>query len=173
MATTTETLGQEYNRLLGEQAQLSAAARRTGSISPQDKQRHSEVTRRIREILTTPPQGYELPKLAADLVAHAEAHGWLSLVQWTPPDYPGEPFVSVQVGRRLQEGEMPDARGDKWVYKLTWHSRGCAVGKVRLFVRGTAATPDSPADSDAPSVKEIRAVIAANPVQGEREGAAA
>lgn len=144
MATAiVETLEQEYNRLASE--------------------RTSEAVRRVREIVAIPPQGYQLPKSAADLIAHAEAHGWMSLVQWTPPGYEGEPFVTVQVGRRLVEGEMPDARGSKWIYKLTWHSRDCAAGKVRLFGCGHSVTPDHPAGTDAPSVKSIRATIEQHP----------
>lgn len=163
MTTATETLAQEYTRLAHEQAELSAAARKAGAYPEGDRQRFREISRRIREILAVPPEGYALPKLAVDLVAHAEAHGWVSLAQWTAPDYEGEPFVSVQVGRQLRDGEMPGARGDKWVYKLTWHSRDCAAGKVRLFRGSSAVTPDQPAYSDGPSVKAIRAVIEQHP----------
>ena len=116
MSTAIETLAEEYTRLVDEQGQLAAKARKVGDLSTTDRQRYTEITKRIREIIATPPQGFELPKLAADLVTHAEAHGWLSLVQWTPPDYSGEPFVTVQVGRQLREGELPDARGGKWIY---------------------------------------------------------
>lgn len=163
MTTTTETLTQEYTRLVHEQAELSAAARKAGAYSEEGKQRFREMSRRIREVLTVPPQGYGLPKLATELVAHAEAHGWVSLMQWTPPDYEGEPFVTVQVGRQLRDGEMPDARGDKWIYKITWHSRGCVTGRVRLFGGTSAVTPESPAYSGGPSVKAIRAVIERHP----------
>ena len=162
MTTTTETLVEEYGRLTSEQAELSAAARKAGDSSPEDKQRFREITQRIRAIVATPPEGYELPKLAADLVAHAEMHGWMALVQWTPPGYEGEPYVTVQVGRLLQDGEMPDARGNKWTYKLTWHSRGCMPGKVRLFGGSSAVTPEQPVYGNGPSVKAIRAVIAAH-----------
>jgi hypothetical protein len=160
---TTETLAQEYTRLADEQAELQAAARREQPLTLEMRERYAKVTRRLREIGTLPPAGYELPKLASDLVAHAEAHGWMALVQWTPPDYEGEPSVTVQVGRILAEGEMPDARGDRWIYKRTWHSRGCPPGQVRLFGRGHAVTPDNPGGAEAPSVKVIRAVITQHP----------
>lgn len=165
MTTATETLAEEYERLASEQAELSAAARKAGDLSAEDKQRFREIAQRLREIATTPPPGYELPKLAADLVAHAEAHGWMSLVQWTPPGYGGEPYVKVQVGRKLRDGEMPDARGDKWIYEITWHSRDCAPGRVRLFRGTSAVTPDRPQYGDGPSIKAIRAVIEQHPVR--------
>ncbi|MFG2269100.1 hypothetical protein ACGFNY_04920 [Streptomyces chartreusis] len=163
MTTATETIAEEYERLASEQAELSAAARKTGDLPTEGKQRFREIAQRLREIATIPPAGYELPKLAADLVAHAEAHGWTSLVEWTSPDYEGEPFVTVQVGRKLRDGEMPDARGDKWIYKATWHSRDCAPGKVRLFRGTSAVTPDRPVYGDGPSIKAIRAVIEQHP----------
>jgi hypothetical protein len=160
----TETLEQEYSRLVGEQNELSAAARKNAGPSAEDRDRHREVTLRLRELLAIPPAGYALPAAAAGLVAHAEAHGWLTLVQWTSLGYDGAPFVTIQVGRQLREGEMPDARGNKWIYKVTWHSYGCQPGKVRLFSSG-AETPGRPVYHDGPSVKAIRAVIEQHPAQ--------
>lgn len=163
---TTETLVQEHNRLLGEQAELSAAARRAGGqLDPEGRARYAAISQRLREIRAIPPAGYELPKMAADLVAHAEAHGWLSLVQWTPPDYMGDPFVGVQVGRRVTEADGYLGLGNCWKYQLTWSSRDCAPGKVRLWRKGLAETPANPGTHDAPSVKAIRAVIEQHPAR--------
>ncbi|MFE7077910.1 hypothetical protein ACFU96_48370 [Streptomyces sp. NPDC057620] len=160
--TTTETLKQEYDRLCDEEDELRTAARKDG-WSEQAKERQRAISLRLREILTIPPAGYALPAAASGLIAHAEAHGWLALAQWTSIDFDGDPFVTVQVGRQLADGEMPDARGSRWLYKLTWHSRDCAPGKVRLFGNGHAVTPDSPGGNYAPSVKAIRAVIEQHP----------
>jgi hypothetical protein len=126
--------------------------------------RGAAVLAELLEIVATPPPGYGLPALAAGLVAHAEAHGWQTLVQWTRPDYDGEPFVTVQVGRALTAEEREHHHGDRWTYRLTWHSRGCPPGRVRLFGQGSAITPDEPSGrSPAPSVKAVRAVIEAHP----------
>lgn len=129
----------------------------------ESRARLAEVTDRIKQIVAVPPAGYSMPKAAADLLAHAEANGWETLHQWTQPSYTGEPYLSVQLRRNLTAVERADTRGDCWKYKLTWHSRGCTPGRVRLFGSGLAATPDSPAWHDAPSVKGIRAVITAHP----------
>lgn len=164
ITVTTETLTQEHNRLLDEQAELRAAARGTGGqLDAEGRARYAAISRRLRELRAIPPAGYELPKMAADLVAHAEAHGWLSLVQWTPPDCVGDPFVGVQVGRRVTEADGYLGLGNCWKYQLTWSSRDCAPGKVRLWRKGLAETPESPAATDAPSVKAIRAVIERHP----------
>lgn len=163
MTTATETLAQECNRLTGEDAELSAAVRKVGAATPEQTERQREIRTRLRELRAIPPAGYELPKMAADLVAHAEAHGWLSLVQWTPPDYVGDPFVGVQVGRRVTEADGYLGLGNCWKYQLTWSSRDCAPGKVRLWRKGLAETPESPAATDAPSIKAIRAVIEQHP----------
>jgi hypothetical protein len=175
MSTATETLEQEYDRLADEQAEISARRRTTGASSPEDVARYVVVTRRLREILTTPPTGYGLPKPLAELVAYAEAHGWLTLVQWTPPGWADEVFVKTQVGRRLTEAEQQagDYYSDRWLFELTYHSRDCAPGAVRKFGPGGGYTPDRRAAerAPAPSLKAIRAVIAAHPAP-EAVGAA-
>ncbi|MFK8850437.1 hypothetical protein [Streptomyces sp. Ac-502] len=52
-----------------------------------------------------------------------------------------------------------------WLYELTYHSRGCPVGKVKRFGAGRGLTPDkAPGEHPpAPSLKAIRAVISAHP----------
>lgn len=116
-----------------------------------------------RETPTESPDGYSLPKAAADLITHAHAYGWIAEAYWTPADSAGDPFVQVQVGRLLTEAERKKYRGPYWLYALTWHSRDCPPGRLRRFGTGTASTPDSPATHSAPSVKRIREIIAANP----------
>lgn len=162
MTTATESLAVEFEHLSYEQYELSKTAR-AGQPDPETRERLRAVSRRLREIAATPPDGYALPKAAADLIAHAEENGWLTMVQWTPPGYSDEPYVRVQVGRKVQDGELSDARGNHWKYSVTWHSRGCVIGKVRLFGRVLAETPDRPAVHDGPSVEGVREVIAAHP----------
>jgi hypothetical protein len=163
VTTITETAADEYARLSGEDAELSAAVRKVGTATSEQIERQREIRARLRELHAAPPAGYALPKLAADLVAHAEAHGWTTLTQWTALGYGGAPFVTVQVGRLVTEADGYLGLGDRWTYKLTWHSGGCAPGKVRLFGNGIAITPDNPGAGYAPSVKAIRAVISEHP----------
>lgn len=165
--TTTETPAAEFQRLSYERYELIKQISTPGGGTPQARERMRAVARRMAEITATPPEGYALPKAASDLVAYAEAHGWRALVQWTAPGYPGEPYVTVQVGRLVTEADGYVGTGDQWVYKRTWHSRGCAPGKVRLFGQGIASTPGHPAHHDAPSVKGIKAVISAYPAPKE------
>jgi len=112
---------------------------------------------RLAEIDATPPDGYALPAAAQKLVDCATAHGWNYLVRWTYPGYPREPFVHVRVGRR------GDDTGD-WEVKYTWHSRGCAKGKVRLFGHGLMTSPGHQVSYVAPSLVKVRKLIANNPV---------
>ncbi|MFE0101226.1 hypothetical protein [Streptomyces sp. NPDC059009] len=115
---------------------------------------------------TTPPDGYTTPKIVTNLVAYAEYCGWQALVQWVPADGTnGGAHVTVQVGRKVTE-EDGNRRGPWWLYKLTWHSRGCEPGKVRKFGTGLAQTPDKPQWHDAPAVWKIRQVIYENPAPG-------
>lgn len=161
-----KALRQEYDRLYDEHGDLQAQGRKDGRLDPEAAERYRQVKTRLREILATPPAGYQLPKPAADLVAHAEAHGWLALVQWTPPCWHSEPHVEVQVGRKLTADEAAEHRSDTFVYQLTWHSRDCAPGGLRRFGRILARTPDRPGWHDAPSIKAIRAAIEASPAPG-------
>ncbi|MFE9003171.1 hypothetical protein ACFYOY_13665 [Streptomyces sp. NPDC007875] len=168
MATApVETMEQEYDRLLEERTAIIAAAKAAGSTSDQAREQMTEVMDRIREILAIPPDGYTLPPQAAKLIAHAHAHGWQGETQWTPPGWEREedrePFVLVKVGRRMEPGELEYSRSDVWLYQLTWHSRGCPPGKLRLFGAGKCRTPENPATHDAPSVKAIAAVITQHP----------
>ncbi|KUN16472.1 hypothetical protein AQJ23_45180 [Streptomyces antibioticus] len=159
--TNTETDVQRYDRLSTEFRSL----RRVHPDERTDEQRERmrDVARELTELLSLPPAGYSLPKAAADLMAYAKAHGWSTEALWTALGYGGEPFVNVRVGRLLTGEERDGHRGDRWVYELTWHSRDCAPGKVRRFGQGTAVTPDEPATRGCPSLKAIRAIIAANP----------
>ncbi|MFK4187263.1 hypothetical protein ACI2L4_25115 [Streptomyces sparsogenes] len=152
-----ETAVERYNRLYDELQTLRRIepAQRTKEHSD----RYKAVSAELLAILAIAPEGYTLPKAAADLIAHAEAHGWKTMVQWTHPGWEEEKYVMVRVGREVDEAEREQFRGDGWFYKLTWHSRGCAPGRLRLFGSGLAETPDNPATHDAPSVRRIRAII--------------
>lgn len=169
MATAAaETLEQEYDRLLDERAAIISAAKAAGSTSDQAREQMTAVMDRIRDILAIPPAGYTLPPQAAKLIAHAHAHGWQGEAQWTPPGWERqdlEPFVLVKVGRWMEPGELEYSRSDMWLYKLTWHSRDCPPGKLRLSGSGLCRTPEYPAAEthDAPSIKAITAVITQHP----------
>lgn len=130
----------------------------------EQRERMRAVAKELTELLSIPPAGYSLPKAAEDLMSYAQAHGWSTEALWTALGYDGEPSVRVRVGRQLTGEERDEHRGDRWVYELTWHSRDCAPGKVRRFGQGTAVTPDDPATRGCPSLKAIREVIAAHPV---------
>lgn len=119
--------------------------------------------------LPTPPTGYTLPAIAVNLISHATAHGWLTGVQWQTSSS-DEPYVTVHVGRKLVAGELDYHRGDNWYYQLTWHSRDCAPGRVRLFRAGLARTPLHPQWHDAPSVKGVRTVIETHPAPAKPGG---
>ncbi|UQA91044.1 hypothetical protein [Streptomyces halobius] len=159
MTTAAETPAQEYDRLSYEYRRLLNLPDR----SPEQEARLQQVYARLRAIRATPPDGYTLPTAAAQLVAHAEAHGWQALVHWPAPGYDGDVSVHLKIGRRAAPGELEYARSDMWIYELTWHSRDCPPGKLRLFGRILARTPQNPATHEAPSVRAVREVIAAHP----------
>ncbi|MCX4912885.1 hypothetical protein [Streptomyces sp. NBC_00687] len=153
----------EWCRLVDEKHEIMAAARKAGDATPEQKQRHREIQRRLAEIVAIPPDGYALPKIVADLMEFARERGWKTLVQWTAPGYDDDPFVTVEVGRKLTEQEAKVYRSDTFHFRLTWHSRDCEPGKVKKFGSGTAQTPDHPQWRDGPSVRKIREIIHAHP----------
>jgi hypothetical protein len=163
VVTAAESPAQGFFRLLCERADLLAANRKAGTADPDRSARFAAVQQRLRELVGTAPEGYALPAQAASLIAHAQAHGWTTLVQWTAPGYEGEPFVTIQVRRTLAADEQPDARGDGWTYQFTWHSRGCPPGRLRLFGRHLATTPDQPWTHHTPSLKAVRDIISHHP----------
>lgn len=155
----TETVRAEYERLNSEHRSLL----RLDNPTAEQTVRRDIVRARLLEIVAAPPAGYSTPPAALRLVEHARAHGWEVVAQWNPPGSDVEPQHHVEVGRVMRPGEVPDARGDSWRFRLTWHSRGCPPGRVRLFGRGCAITPTRPVWADAPSLKAIHAVICAHP----------
>ena len=158
MNATYEQLATEYQALRHIQPR---------DRTDKDRHRLTELTAELRALLATPPHGYTLPTTAADLITHAHAHGWDAWAQWAPDGgTSGGPFVTVHTGRVRSAAD-----GDRWHYQITWHSRDCPPGRVRLF-SGLASTPDHPASHDAPSVKDIRAVITANPAPREEASTA-
>jgi hypothetical protein len=159
--TSTETPEQRYDRLSTEYRRLRHI--HSDDRTDADRTRLVALTLELRKLLAVPPSGYTLPTTAADLIAHAHAHGWDAWAQWTSDTgTSGGPFVTVHVGRR-----QSPAAGDFWRYELIWHSRGCPVGRVRRFGHGIAQTPDNPAPRGTPSVRSIRQVIAQHPAPGD------
>ncbi|MGA4875929.1 hypothetical protein [Streptomyces lydicamycinicus] len=159
--TLAETLEQQYERLATRYQELRHVhpSERTADQAAELR----VINQQLTTLLSTPPAGYALPKVAADLITHAKVNGWLARTQWTYPGFTGQPYVKVEVGRRLTGDESPLYRGTHWLFVLTWHSRGCSPGKLRMFGNGLAETPENPASHDGPSVKAIRAVITDNP----------
>lgn len=111
--------------------------------------------------LVQAPEGYRMPRAAADLIEHARAHGWAVRSAWAA-DSGGAPYVTVALGRLLTGPEITMWRGNRWEYQVTWHNRGLAPGRLRLF-GGWAITPGSPAAHNLPSVKAIQEEITAHP----------
>ncbi|MFB9558682.1 hypothetical protein [Streptomyces roseoviridis] len=105
---------------------------------------------------TPAPTGYTVPPAAAKLLAAATAAGWRTLSSWTPATQSsGGPSLTVQVGRLGPNGR-------RWHYKVVWHARGCAPGRVRLF-SSLASTPTTPQWHNGPSLKAIHIVISQHP----------
>ena len=161
MTTTTETPKETWDRLYAERARLL----NLGLRSPDQNARIRDLAHQLRALREEPPHGYTLPAAAAALIDHARAHGWLAGAQWyglPGLDEEGDaPRLTVEVGRQATTEEAD--RGSRWLYQLTWHSHGCPHGRLRRFGRGGASTPSEPWHHDAPSVRAIREVIAANP----------
>lgn len=104
----------------------------------------------VPEDRTAPPVGWELPKPAVELLECAERNGWVSATGWGERSN-GDPMVRIQL-----------VHGAYRFDHLTWVASGSGTSMKRLG-RGLQSTPVFPAWHDAPSVKAIRDVIAANP----------
>lgn len=153
-----ESLKREYERLSDEMHVIQSQTLKGGPTLD----RFREIRARLCEILASPPEGYALPSAAETLISHARTHGWKTSVEWTSTGG-REVFATVRVGRRVLPEETTGFRGDRWKFSYTWHSRGCAPGRLRLFGSGLAETPSSPRTHDAPSLKKTRQIIHDNP----------
>lgn len=158
-----ETTAQRYERLDTEYYRLHRI--HPDDRTSTDRARLVELRDALTRILAVPPVGYTLPKAAADLIPYARAHGWEGRAQWTPPGAVPV-WVTVHIGRirtATEQAALHLGTGDRWYYRLTWHSRDCPPGRVRRFGQGLAETPDRPATHDAPSLRRIRETITAHP----------
>jgi hypothetical protein len=140
-------------RYSGRTVTLAAALKRDSVLTPAEKYVRDTAQRRLEAGITDKaPVGYILPKPVADLFALADANGWTTQQAWAPRD---DGYVlNVRVGRAADEGR-------RWQYDLGYF---VAPGVARKTPFGLSVTPDRRSPHDTPSLKAIRAVIAANPV---------
>jgi hypothetical protein len=168
---STETPAEQYARLYDQHYRLRRI--QPEDRTPADYQAMTALAGQIAAILAQPPAGYTLPATAQRLIDHAHAHGWQGLTQWYPApgqDEDAQRFVQVCVGRYCTPAELAAAgyqAARRWQYVLTWHSRDCPPGRLRLFGQGLAETPDRPAVHKAPSITAITAIITAIAGGGE------
>ena len=101
------------------------------------------------KLATYPPEGYTLPRAAAELIEHAKAHGWSTGRAWRINDDLDGATVQVLV----------TSSDSTRLYKLSWSCDPGGAGRMthsglaRLPLRGWR---------DAPSLKKIREDIAAH-----------
>ncbi|MFJ2780260.1 hypothetical protein [Kitasatospora sp. NPDC087315] len=150
----------EIARLTDELRSLYRLPARTD----EDDQRITDTKLRLRTLAAVPPTGHTLPKPAADLIAHAHTHGWEAYPYWTHGPGIENPFVLVHLAYLLTPAESANYRSDRWTFQYTWHSRGCAPGRMRRFGAGTVCSPGGLHNAPAPSLRTAIAVIA-NPVR--------
>lgn len=112
---------------------------------------------------TRTPEEYVIPKAAVRLMEHAEAHGWTVRSAWAA-DTGGSPHFTLALGRLLAGPELAMWRGDRWEYRITWHSRGLPARCMRLF-GGWEITPGHPSASNLPSLTKVQEVISNHPVR--------
>ena len=120
--------------------------------TPTHRQRQGALYAELARRAATPPQGYALPRAAADWVRRGEDAGWQYLVQWQP-DSDGTPYVTVQVGRAVLKTERnaftsQGWHGSYWKYTATWNTRNVArtapVGTLTLFRGVGGVSPQNP-----------------------------
>lgn len=98
------------------------------------------------------PDGFELPKAAADLIGHAEAHGWKTARAWNLNDE--DPGALLQI--LIVNGS--------WTFKLSWSCDPGGAG--RMSGAGLARGPRRDWH-DASSLTKIRQIITDNPATPE------
>lgn len=142
-------------RYTGRTVTLAAALVRDAVLTEAERHTRDTTLRRLEAGITdSAPEGYALPKPIAELFALAEANGWAKQQAWAPRD---DGYVlSARVGRLADEGR-------RWQYDLMYF---VTLRTARRTQFGLSVTPDRRGPHDTPSIKAIRAVITANPVEG-------
>jgi len=143
-----------------------AGGEEPGPVVHDLEEQRRALHRRLEAIAALAAPGYTLPRAAGQLVKRARECGWRSRVVWTSvrTGHAGEPFVTLRVSRVLTEVELEEGeyRGDRWYFRLVWHSRDCPAGRLRLF-SCLASTPDHPGWAPGPSLKGVSGVMSAHP----------
>ncbi|MFJ4741027.1 hypothetical protein [Streptomyces sp. NPDC088775] len=141
-------------RYSGRAVTLASALARDNVLTPAEREVR-DWTQRLLEagVVFAPPRGYALPKAAANLLSHAEDHGWAAAQAWTP--YEDGFTLNVRVSRAVDDGLG-------WQFDLSWF---CAPGVARRTRFGLSRSPDRRGLYDTPSVKAIHGVITAHPVR--------
>jgi hypothetical protein len=156
-------MASERAALTDEHWRLGHIGHKQGGLDGEMRERWDAVNARLRELVAIPPQGWAYPKAAAELVAHARAHGWQVLAEWLDAASRGAdpiPYLNIKVGRAGEDG------GGFWKYQACWHSYNVERPRtLRLFGRILAQDPDRRAPHDARSLREVREAIAAHPVR--------
>lgn len=118
------------------------------------EQLEAELAKVKAELATHAPDGFTLPRAAADLLEHAAAYGWLTGRAWSVAEDGIDGSVGVILG-------TPDRSRE---YKLRWAVLAGGAGSGSLVRSGLARLPRR-SWHDAPSLKKIREDIAAHPAE--------
>ncbi|MFJ4879725.1 hypothetical protein ACIP93_31605 [Streptomyces sp. NPDC088745] len=138
-------------RYSGRAVTLAAALARDNVLTPAEREVRDRTQRLLEAgVAFAPPRGYALPKAAANLLSHAEDHGWAAAQAWTP--YEDGFTLNVRVSRAVDDGLG-------WQFDLSWF---CAPGVARRTRFGLSRSPDRRGLYDTPSVKAILGVITAH-----------
>jgi hypothetical protein len=112
-----------------------------------------ELYQAHRELATRRPDGYEIPRAAADLMAHALEYGWGVAKEWsegqTDLGSNTEPWYRLAVEIRDMDGTS---------FKLTWSVPLHGEGAGRMVRRGLYRRLGS-GWQDAPSLTKIKKII--------------
>lgn len=96
------------------------------------------------ELATHTPEGFQLPPAAADLLAHATAHGWQTAKAWIKSEDPEAARLEVAV------------RHGRYMFQLIW---SCQLGGGGHMIRRGLARAPMRDWHDAPSLIKIKKII--------------
>lgn len=130
---------------------LAMATSKVDALRNTVREQDAELMRVRAELATHTPDGYQLPPAAADLLAHATAHGWRTARAWIKSESePGTARLEIALAR------------ERYGFQLTWHCTQGGGG--RMIRRGLARWPRRDWH-DAPSLIKIKKIIEENGTQ--------
>lgn len=144
---------EQYREVRRMKWNLDQAGKDRDSLKETVRKQDEEIMKLRFALAQFTPEGYVFPRIAADLMDHAQAHGWKTAKAWTMAEKRSDDEDDWEPSAQL---EIHISHLDGWLFKLSW---SCDPGGGGRMIRSGLARAPRRDWFDAPSIKKIKAII--------------